>query len=95
MEVIHDWPDEESRAILRAVRRAAPSHARLLLIETLIADEVGPSWPRTLDILMLGLLGGSQRTSAEYQTLLADSSFRLERIIDTGGGVSIVEASVA
>jgi hypothetical protein len=43
---------------------------------------------------MLGLFGGSQRTGAEYQALLADSSFRLERIIDTGAGVSIVEASV-
>jgi hypothetical protein len=95
MEVIHDWPDEESRAILSSVRRAAPMNARLLLIEALIADEAGPSWPRTLDILMLGLVGGSQRTSAEYQTLFADSSFRLERIIDTGAGVSIVEASAA
>lgn len=95
MEVIHDWPDAESLTILRAVRRVAPRHARLLLVEALIADEAGPSWPRTLDILMLGLLGGSQRTSAEYQTLLADSSFRMERIIDTGAGVSIVEATVA
>jgi hypothetical protein len=95
MEVIHDWPDEESRAILKAVRRAAPRHAKVLLIEALISDEVSPSWPRTLDILMLGLVGGSQRTDTEYQTLLADSGFRLERIIDIPTGVSIVEARVA
>jgi len=96
MEVIHDWPDEESRAILRAVRRAAPKHARLLLVEALIADDLaGPSWPRTLDILMLGLFGGSQRTGAEYQRLLVDAGFRLQRVIDTGAGVSIVEASLA
>jgi hypothetical protein len=95
MEVIHDWPDEESRAILKAVRHAAPEDARLLLIEALMPSEVAPSWPKTLDILMLGLVGGSQRTEAEYQALLADSGFRLERIIDTGAGVSLVEATVA
>lgn len=95
MEVIHDWPDEESRAILRSVRRAAPAHARLLLIEALITDELGPSWPKTLDILMLGLFGGSQRTIKEYQLLLTDCDFRLDRIIDIGSGFSIVEASVA
>lgn len=95
MEVIHDWADEESRMILKAVRRAAPGHAKLLLIEALMPNEPGPSSTKTMDILMLSLFGGSQRTSAEYQTLLVDSSFRLERIIDIGAGVSIVEASVA
>jgi hypothetical protein len=43
MEVIHDWPDEESHRILKAVRRAAPNHAKLLLIEALIPNEPGPS----------------------------------------------------
>jgi hypothetical protein len=80
---------------LKAVRRAAPGHAKLLLIEALMPNEPGPSSTKTMDILMLSLFGGSQRTSAEYQTLLVDSSFRLERIIDIGAGVSIVEASVA
>jgi hypothetical protein len=48
-----------------------------------------------LDILMLAVFGGSQRTSLEYQTLLFDTGFRLERIIDIGAGFSILEASAA
>lgn len=95
MEVIHDWPDEESHTILKAVRRAAPNHAKLLLIEALMPNQPGPSWTKTLDVVMLDLFGGSQRTSVEYRTLLSHTGFRLERIIDIGAGYSILEASSA
>jgi hypothetical protein len=92
MEVIHDWGDEESVAILRAVRRAAPAHAKLLLIETLVPDDPGPDWSKMLDIHMLALLGGRQRTRQEYEALLARSGFVLEREIDTRAGISVLEA---
>lgn len=93
MEIIHDWPDEESRVILNAVRRASPSHAKLLLIEALMPNDPGPSWTKTLDIVMLDLFGGgSQRTTDQYRTLLSDAGFQLERIIDIGAGYSILEA---
>jgi hypothetical protein len=55
MEVIHDWGDEESVAILKAIRRAAPPHAKLLLIETIVPDDPGPDWSKMLDIHMLTL----------------------------------------
>ena len=92
MEMIHDWPDAESLAILQAVRRAAPPHAKLLLIEQLIADDAGPDWAKVLDIHMLVLHGGRQRTRQEYQTLLEQAGFRLARQIDTGAGIAILEA---
>jgi hypothetical protein len=93
MEVIHDWPDEQSLAILQAVRRTAPHHARLLLIEALMPNEPGPSWTKILDIVMLNLFGGGrQRRGDEYHTLLADTGWRLERTINTGADCSILEA---
>lgn len=93
MEVIHDWPDEESGAILTAVRKAALPDARLLLIEALVPNEPGPSWSKTLDIVMLNLFGGGrQRTDDEYRSLLEDAGFRLEKIIDIGAGYSILDA---
>jgi hypothetical protein len=94
MEVIHDWGDAESEAILRSVRRAAPAHAKLLLIEALIPDDPGPNWIKTLDIIMLDLLGGSQRSDAEYGSLLARCGFRLDRKIDVGLDYWILEASL-
>lgn len=93
MEVIHDWGDEESVAILKAIRRAAPSHAKLLLIETIVPDSPGPDWSKMLDIHMLTLLGGKQRTRQEYGALFERSGFSVEREIDTGAGISIIEAA--
>jgi hypothetical protein len=95
MEVIHDWDDERSVAILRAIRSAAPSNAKLLLIEQLILPGAGPNWAKTLDNHMLFLLGGRQRTREEYEVLLRDADFALQREIDAPGGVSILEATPA
>lgn len=95
MEIIHDWADEEAAAILRAVRAAAPPRATLLLIETLVPGEPGPDWSQVLDIHMLALLGGRQRTRREYEALLGQAGFALERAIDTGAGIAILEARAA
>src|SRR5438309_5851082 len=66
MEIIHDWPDKEAVAILQAVRRAATPQARLVLIETIVPNGPGPDWSKMLDIHMITLLGGKQRTLSEY-----------------------------
>jgi hypothetical protein len=92
MEVIHDWGDEEATRILEAVRRAAPAHARLLVIESLIPDDAGPSWAKVLDVLMLTVLTGRQRTEHEYEALLGAAGFQLERVIPTLANVAILEA---
>ena len=92
MEIIHDWGDVEAVAILQAIRRAAAPNAKLLLIETIVPDAPGPDWSKMLDIHMLTLLGGRQRTQQEYAALLAQSGFGFQREIDTGAGISILEA---
>ena len=92
MEVIHDWGDDEAFAILRAVRRAAPPQARLLIIEQMVPDDPGPHWAKTLDIHMLALLGGRQRAQREYAALLDRAGFAFQREIDTGAGIAILEA---
>lgn len=91
MEVIHDWDDDASRTILGAVRRAARTNTKLLLIEALLPDDASPNWATTLDIVML-TIGGRQRTLREYSDLLRDSGFAMTRDIDTRSGISIIEA---
>jgi O-methyltransferase domain len=95
MEVIHDWPDAAAVTILQAVRHAAPPDARLLVIETMIPDSPGPHWAKTLDLHMLALLGGRQRSRDEYATLLDRAGFALTRQIDTGADIAILEAMIA
>jgi len=94
MQVIHDWSDEEAIRILSAIRRAAPSHAKLLLIEAIVPDHSDPSWIRFLDIFMMVYLTGRERTRAEFEKLLQTSGFRLDRVIDVGVGTFILESSV-
>lgn len=93
MQVIHDWNDEESVQILNAIRRSAPAHAKLLLIEAILPEEPAPGWIEMLDIFMLTLITGKERTRSEFENLLTASGFRLERVIDIGLGTFILEAS--
>ncbi len=93
MEVIHDWSDAESVSILKAIRRAAPSHAKLLLMEEMVPDNPGPAWSKMLDIHMLALIGGKQRTRREYEVLFDAAGFSFQREIETGAGISILEAA--
>jgi hypothetical protein len=92
MEIIHDWDDQQAIAILKAVRRAAPPQAKLLLIEQIVPDDPGPNWSKVLDIHMMTMLGGSQRTRRQYEALLDQTGFALQREIDTGAGISMLEA---
>ena len=64
----------------------------MLLIEEIVPNDPGPDWSKMLDIYMLALLGGRQRTRQEYEALLNQAGFHLEREIDTHAGISILEA---
>ena len=94
MQVIHDWSDEQAVGILSAIRRAAPPHAKLLLVEGIVPEHTEPSWIRFLDIFMMVLLTGRERTRSEFEKLLRSSGFRLDRVIEVGIGTSILESSV-
>ena len=94
MEVIHDWADAEAAAILTAVRRAASPGATVLVVEG-VADD-GELDPRvqTLDVVMLTITGGRERTSGQFAKLLDSAGLRLGKVVDTGGPLRIVEAAI-
>lgn len=69
MEVIHDWDDEASIAILSAIRRAAPPGAAVLVIEGVVRDEQPDPRAQTLDIIMLTVTGGRERTASQLRDL--------------------------
>lgn len=92
MEVIHDWGDAQAVAILSAVRRAAPSGATVVIIEGFADDERLDPVVQTLDMIMLTITGGRERTVAQVGRLLGDSGLRLTRHLETPGALGIVEA---
>jgi len=91
--IIHDWDDERSVAILRTCRRTMAPGSRLLLIEMVIPAGDAPSYAKLLDLEMLVLAGGRERTSDEYAALLANAGFRITRIVPTHTSSSIIEAT--
>lgn len=92
MDVLHDWPDEQCLRILTAIRRAAPAGAALLIIEDVIPEGRADAHASTLDIIMLAVTGGRERTAGELSGLLAHAGFRLDTVLDTPGPRRIVQA---
>jgi hypothetical protein len=93
--VIHDWSEEQCRAILANCRRAMKAGSRLLLIEMVLPPGDAPHPGKMLDMMMLVGPGGQERTADEYRTLLASAGFRLLQVLPTDSAVSIVEAVLA
>jgi hypothetical protein len=90
--IIHDWDDEQSAAILRNCRNAMPANGRVLLVEMVIRPGAATSFGKYVDLNMLVMTGGRERTEAEYRALLDSAGLRLTRIIPTYTEMSILEA---
>ena len=89
--ILHDWDDDKAGSSLDTLRRAMPAAARLLVVEPVLPDGDGPSFGKLLDLHMMVLAGGQERTEAEHRRLLAAHGFRLTRVVPTAGDVSVVE----
>ena len=96
--IIHDWGDEEARAILAKAREAATPETTLVLIEQVVPDAIAatPEHQAVIraDLTMMGM-GGQERTADEYRALLAGSGWRLDAIIPSGALFSVIEAKPA
>jgi O-methyltransferase domain len=90
--VIHDWNEEQCLTILGHCRSAISPGGRLLLVEMVLPDGDTPHPGKMLDMTMLLVPGGEERTAAQYGVLLDKAGFRLTRVVPTASLVSIVEA---
>jgi hypothetical protein len=92
--ILHDWQDTEAVRILCNCRTAIAPDGKLLVVEMLIPDDNHPSPAQLIDLNMLVMTGGQERTASEYSALLAQAGFRLTRIIPTGSPFQVLEAVV-
>ncbi len=90
--ILHDWGDEDALRILGSVRRAAAAGARLLVVDAVLPGGGVPHPAVELDIVMLMVVEGRERTAAEFEELLARAGFRLHRILPTPAMPSVIEA---
>jgi SAM-dependent methyltransferase len=89
--VLHDWNDADSLRILGAIRRAMNPESRLLVLEMVRPAGPEPHFAKLLDIEMLVLAGGRERTESEFRRLFADAGFNLARTISTELPITALE----
>jgi SAM-dependent methyltransferase len=90
--VLHDWTDAQSLTILRNCRQAIAPDGKLLIIEAVLPDGDAPHHGKLMDLLMLTVTGGTERTAQEFAELLAAADFKLTRIVPTSTHQSVIEA---
>ena len=89
--IIHDWTDEQCHTILGHIRKVIPATGRLLVIEMVIKPGNVPQPAKWLDLNMMVIPGGRERTEVEYRDMYAKAGFRLERVVPTPTEVSVIE----
>jgi ubiquinone/menaquinone biosynthesis C-methylase UbiE len=90
--ILHDWDDAQSLAILRNIHRVAASESKLLIVERLLPSAPEPSPVHLMDLNMLVLAGGRERSREEFETLLSSAGYRLERIMPLPHFLNLIEA---
>lgn len=93
--VIHDWSEAKCLTILGHVRDAMGPDGLLLIVEMVLPGRDEPHFGKILDMVMLSLPGGEERTAREYEALLAKAGFTLTRVVPTQSTVSVIEARKA
>ena len=93
--IIHDWNEDQCLTILGNIRKAMKPSGRLLIVEMVLPAGDSPHLGKMLDMVMLVLPGGQERTESEYRALLSSAGFRLSRVVPTASAVSVLEAVLA
>ena len=93
--IIHDWNDEKAISILRNCRNQMPANGKLILVDCVVPETDAPDFSKFIDLNMLVMTGGKERTEKEFEELLAAAGFKLLRVIPTDLPTSIVEAQPA
>ncbi|HEV8002845.1 MAG TPA: methyltransferase [Planctomycetaceae bacterium] len=93
--IIHDWEPDKAIRILSNVRQALGEKGRVLVVESVIPPGNEPFFGKLLDLTMLVIPGGQERTAEEYADLFGKAGLRLVRIVPTNTEVSVIEGVAA
>jgi hypothetical protein len=90
--IIHDWAEEKALLILRNCLKAMRGNGKVLLVESVIPGPNVPDMGKWIDIEMLALPGGKERTEEEYRELLAKAGLKLNRVVKNKSPMAVLEA---
>jgi len=89
--IIHDWNDEQSITIMKNCARALPQNGKLILVEAVVPPGDEMHFAKFIDLNMLVMTGGKERTEEEFRQLYEASGFKLTRIVPTESPFSVIE----
>ena len=94
--IIHDWADEPALQILENCRRALEGRkdGRLIIVDSVVPETSEPHFSKIIDLEMLLMPGGRERTESEWRELFAKAGFEISRIIPMRAAESVIEARV-
>jgi hypothetical protein len=92
--IIHDWDDDRALTILRNIRTAlgGKPNGKVILLEAVLAPTNQPDFGKIIDLEMLTLPGGRERTAEEFGALFSRAGFALSRVVPTKSPLSVIEA---
>jgi ubiquinone/menaquinone biosynthesis C-methylase UbiE len=95
--IIHDWEDEKCIRLLKNCRRSMLGEGRVICVDSVIPPmgDVTGTPAKLLDIMMLVLITGRERTEAQWHHLYRAAGFEIQSVtpIHDNFGTSIVEGT--
>jgi hypothetical protein len=94
--IIHDWDDDQALAILRNIRAqlAGKPEGRVILVESVVPADNSPNFGKLIDLEMMMMPGGRERTEAEFKSLFERAGFARMRVVPTHAPLWVVEARI-
>ena len=89
--IIHDWDDDRAMQILNNCREARADDGKVVIIDTIIPGPNEPSPSKLIDLNMLVMTGGLERTLAEFESLFERCGLRLTKVVTTPSPFSVLE----
>ena len=93
--ILHDWTDEECVRILKCCRASLEPGGRVVVVEMLVPEEIRPDFVMLMDLNMLVMTGGRERTLKEFEAVFTQAGFELTRVVPTKSPFSVLEARPA
>jgi len=92
--VLHDWNDVDATRLLTNIRDAAAPGSRVLALELVMPTGDQPHMSKMIDLTMLGMLNGRERTDSEMRKLFEGAGLVYDGVVPTPTPISIIEARV-
>lgn len=91
--VLHDWADEKAAVLVANCRKAIPKDGILLIRDSVLPEGDAPSPAKQMDITMLIMTGGHERSGEEWRALLGAAGFSFGKVHRTSSPFDLIEAN--